>query len=453
MTKKICAIWNGLSPAWRFAFGGYFVTRMALTLWSLAVYSIFPMAMQNLDLFGEPVLSVFYLRTSERYVYSRQVNDTVLSFHVADSNHAADNQTGSIWSLREGHAAQGKYSGSVLQASTHSVEEIFPYVGMKPAKNIVFALWQRFDANWYLKIAMRGYGNDGSTVYFPVYPMLIRILIFFMDPVLAATLVSNLALIGVLALFYRLTATIADDAVARRAVIYFLLFPTAFFLTAAYTESLFLFFTLASFLTASRGGWGWSALWGALAALTRLQGVLVIVSLAYMLWRGMRDLPLRTKVLRSAPLFMIPIATVSFLAFTNLSLLNAYQGILHARFVLPWDNILAALSLLFSGKGSIIDALNLVFTLGLIAMMFAVWRKLPFEYTLYSLLMLTAPMLRMTTTQPLVSMMRYALVIFPMFIVFAVWGKNGWVNRAIVYVSLLLQMYLSAQLILWGWVG
>ena len=453
MTNKIFGFWQRLSHEWRFALGGFLVARLALTLWSLAVYSIFPMALQNLDLFGEPVLTAFDLRTSERYMFSRQVDSAVLSFNVFDVNHASDDQTGSLWSLRDGRALQGQYRGYSLQTSSHAVEEIFPYLGIKPAKNMALALWQRFDANWYLKVAMRGYGNDGSTVYFPVYPMLIRTLVFFMDPMLAATLVSNLALIGVLALFHRLTATIADDAVARRVVIYFLLFPTAFFLTAAYTESLFLFFMLASFLTASRGGWGWSALWGALAALTRLQGVLVIVPLAYMLWRGMRDLPLRTKVLRSAPLFMIPIATVSFLAFTNLSLLNAYQGILHARFVLPWDNILAALSLLFSGKGSIIDALNLVFTLGLIAMMFAVWRKLPFEYTLYSLLMLTAPMLRMTTTQPLVSMMRYALVIFPMFIVFAVWGKNGWVNRAIVYVSLLLQMYLSAQLILWGWVG
>jgi len=67
--------------------------------------------------------------------------------------------------------------------------------------------------------------------------------------------------------------------------------------------------------------------------------------------------------------------------------------------------------------------------------------------------MFLAPLFRMTTTQPLVSMMRYALAIFPVFILWGVWGKNAWVNRAIIYPSLLLQLYLSAQFVMWGWVG
>jgi len=454
MTKKIFAIWNGLSHAWRFAFCGYFVTRVALTLWSLTIYSIFPIAIQNLDLFGEPVLSAFVLRTSERHVYSRQVNDTVLSFHAADSNHVTDNQTESIWSLRDGQAVQGKYSGSLLQPSKHSVEEIFPYLGVGPAKNIYLALWQRFDVNWYMKIATRGYSSDdGSTVYFPIYPMLIRVLSLFMNPILAATLISNLTLIGDLGLLYSLTATWTDDTIAQRTGIYFLLFPMAFFLAIPYTESLFLFFVLASLLSASRGRWGWAVLLASLSALTRLQGVLLIIPLAYILWREMRNFSLRVKILRTALLLVIPLATISFLAFTNLSLLSTYQRTLNARFVLPWDNILAAFSILFSGKGSVVDALNLVFTLGLVFIMFAVWKELPTEIFLYSLLMLAAPMFRMTTNQPLVSMLRYGLAIFPIFIVLSIWGKNQWVNRAIIYLSLLLQLYLSAQFILWGWVG
>ena len=454
MTKKIFAIWNGLSPAWRFAFSGYFFTRVALTLWSLTIYSIFPIAIQNLDLFGEPILSAFVLRTSEGYVYSRQVNENVLSFHVADSNHVTDDRTGSIWSLPNGQAVQGKYSGSLLQASTYSVEEIFPYLGVEPTNNINLTLWQRFDVNWYIKIATSGYSNnDGSTVYFPLYPMLIRFLALLMNPMLAATLISNLALIGALGLLYSLATTWTDDTIAQRTGIYFLLFPTAFFLTIPYTESLFLFFVLASLLSASRGRWGWAVLLASLSALTRLQGVLLIIPLAYMSWREMRNFSLKVKILRTAFLLVIPLATISFLAFTNLSLLSTYQRTLNARFVLPWDNILASFSLLLGGKGSVVDALNLVFTLGLIFIMFAVWKQLPTEIFLYSLLMLAAPMFRMTTSQPLVSMMRYGLAIFPIFIILSIWGKNEWINRTIIYLSLLLQLYLSAQFILWGWVG
>ena len=105
------------------------------------------------------------------------------------------------------------------------------------------------------------------------------------------------------------------------------------------------------------------------------------------------------------------------------------------------------------GSASAVDVINLLVTVGLVAAMFTVWKKLPFEYTLHALLMFVAPMLRMTTTQPLVSMLRYELVKFPVFFVLGSWGRNPWVNRMILYLSFPLQLYLSAQFILWGWVA
>lgn len=450
--SKLKSLWNHLSPEWRFAITTFVTARLALSLWSLVVAAMFPVAQQNLDLFGDPLLTVFNLRTGERYVYSRLVDGTVLTFRAIDAEHVIDEQTNSLWSIQNGEALSGGYTGKALTTSPHTAEEIFPYLGVSPAKNRLLSVWQRFDANWYLKIAVRGYeGSDGSTVYFPVYPLLIRILSSIMPSLLAAILLSNLALIGVLVLCCRLFSNIVDITTMRRALIYFLLFPTSFFLLGAYTESLFLLFTLASFYAASRGRWTWAALWGACAALTRLQGVLLVIPLAYMLWR--EKAAWRELALRGLLLVLIPFATLSFLAFSNLSLLNTYQGTLNARFVFPWENIWAAVSVLLRGEGAIVDALNLIVTLGSIAMMLAVWRKLPFEYTLYAFVMLAAPLFRMTTLQPLVSMMRYAVVIFPIFIVLGMWGKNPWVNRLILYTSVLLQLYLSAQFILWGWVA
>ena len=452
--SKISEYWKRLSPEWRFALVAFLVVRIFLSVWSTVVYSIFPVSLQNVDLFGDPILTVFDLKSSERTVFSRQVDETVLSFRLIDPTHMIDEQTGSIWSLEDGKALQGEYSGRSLHASPHTVEEIFPYLGMPPAKNLWLALWQRFDVNWYLKIATRGYdGSDGSTVYFPVYPMLIRVLSFVAPALFAATLISNLALIGVLGLLYRIVAGLTDESIARRTLTYFLIFPTAFYLTAAYTESLFLFFTLASLYSASRRKWGWAVAWGAIAALTRLQGVLLVIPLAYLLWREVGMASLSKLALRALPLAIIPTGTLGFLGFSSLSLLNTYQGTLHAKFVLPWENIWATISILGRRDGTIVDALNLIVTLGLIAIMFPIWKKLPLEYTLYAALMLIAPMFRMTTTQPLVSMSRYALAVFPAFIIFGIWGKNPWVNRAVLYISVLLQLYLSAQFILWGWVA
>jgi len=171
-----------------------------------------------------------------------------------------------------------------------------------------------------------------------------------------------------------------------------------------------------------------------------------------MWWRQLR-ITHRTPRFTGGVLFLIPIATFTFLVATNLSLLNSYVGELHARFVLPWDNILASLALIADGKASFIDMTNLVMTIGIGGMLIAVWRNLPREFTVYTSLMFLAPMFRMTATQPLVSMDRYALVLFPVFILLGVGGKHAWVNRVVVYLCFPLQLYLSAQFVLWGWVG
>jgi hypothetical protein len=452
--SKLITLWNKLLPEWRFAIGAFVIARLALFAWSLVVYAMFPVAQQNLDLFGEPLLTVFNLRTSERYVYSRDVDGTLLTFQAIDSQHVVDEQTNSVWSNQNGDGLSGTYAGKSLADASHLSEDIFPYLGVAPAQNIGLALWQRFDANWYLKIAARGYdGSDGSTVYFPLYPMLIRVFSWIMDPLFAALLISNIALIGVLVLLYRLASKLVDVATTRRALAYLLMFPTAFFLMGAYTESLFLLFTLGNFHAASQRRWVWAALWGACAALTRLQGVLLLIPLLYMLWRERKTFAWKEFILRGLPLALIPLSTFSFLAYSNLSLFNTYQGTLNARFVFPWENIWAAVSVLAHGEGAIVDALNLIVTLGSLAIMVPVWKKLPLEYTLYALLMLIAPMFRMTTLQPLVSMSRYAVVIFPMFIILGMWGEKPWVNRLVLYTSVLLQLYLSAQFILWGWVA
>lgn len=450
----------------RWAAAVFLVARLALSAWALAVSAVVPLVLQNLDLFGSPVLAAFDLSSSSRYAYARQVDASVLTFRPAAPGYVADLESGSVWSLQDGKAVSGEYSGRNLAASTYSVEDIFPYRGIAPDPNPLLAIWQRFDTNWYLEIAARGYdANDGSTVYLPAFPELIRLAgVVVGDPMLAAVVVSNLALVGALALLIELARDLADETAARRAAVYLVICPAGFFLLAAYGESLFLFFSLAAFLAAERGRWLLAGLFGALAALTRLQGVLLIIPLLYVGWRWWqagrsekdRAVGKRSLIVHLAPLgwlVLIPAATLAFLIATDLSLLGSYQQSLHAQFVWPWQNVAASLALLASASASPIDLLNLAATLGLVAMAVAVWRRLPREYGLYSVAMLLAPLARMTTTQPLVSMVRYALAIFPVFVLLGMWGRNAWVNRAVVYLSLPLQLYLSAQFFLWGWVG
>ena len=75
---------------------------------------------------------------------------------------------------------------------------------------------------------------------------------------------------------YALTRNEFSEEIARRAVLYAAVFPTAFFFLAPYSESLFLLLVLLSFWSARRGRWAMAGATGALAALTRNLGVLVV---------------------------------------------------------------------------------------------------------------------------------------------------------------------------------
>ncbi len=448
-----------IEPAWRWALGAYLGARVFYTLWSLIVILLAPTILRNLDLFGVPLVAYFDLQTSERFVYARTVDGQTLTFRADGAGALRDIETDSVWSLREARAVRGALAGKILPMAAYTAEDVFPYRGVAAAANPMLGVWQRFDTNWFLKIAQRGYaGDDGSTVYMPLYPLLIRAAgaLFGGNDLFAALLLGNAALVGALYLLFRVTAELFDAAAAQRALLYALIFPTAFFWFAAYTEALFFLFALASLCLARQKHWGWAGVCGALAALTRLQGALLLAPLAYLVWQNAAEREFqinRKNFLAALPLLLIPLATIGFLLFNNLTLLQSYEGELHARFVLPWENVWASVTLILQRQASLVDAANLIVTVLFGAMLIPVWRALPREFALYATVMFLAPLFRMTTTQPLVSMLRYVLILFPMFMLWAQWGKNGWVNRAVIYVSFPLSLYFSAQFWMWGWVG
>jgi hypothetical protein len=353
---------------------------------------------------------------------------------------------------------------TVTRAPTTPDEVLRPYQGMEPISGglaePLLGVWQRFDTLWYIKIATQGYSPENeSTVYFPLYPSLIRLLgtIFLGDYLLAALFISNLAYIGVLFYLHKLTEMEFNRPAARRSVTYLAIFPTAIFFLAAYTESLFLFLTLAAFYYAKEKRWWLAGALGFLSSLTRLQGIVLIIPLLYMY---LRDRAFRLSRLRPdiLALIVIPGGAALFLAYQHLSigstsLLATYQTELHALFVLPWDNIIASIQKVLSPEGTFINVLNLTVTCLFLAMTALSFRKLPLEYSIYMLVTIFVLLLRRTTLQPLVSMSRYVLVLFPAFMMWGHWGRNPRFQRLVVYPSVALLLYLSGQFAMWGWVA
>lgn len=120
---------------------------------------------------------------------------------------------------------------------------------------------------------------------------------------------------------------------------------------------------------------------------------------------------------------------------------------------MPWDNYFYALQTLVSGKFLVADVLNfLVTTLCVLALVIG-WRALPSLWNLYAWASLIVLTMRVVETQPLNSMGRYVLTLFPIFALCGVWSKNSWVQRTLVYPGFALSLYLCAQFVLWGWVG
>jgi len=151
----------------------------------------------------------------------------------------------------------------------------------------------RFDAGWYYDVAARGYRYDAaggvSNVHFyPLYPLLMRGLSTLTGiPLFHAGIVLSLAsLLGALLLLADLLEARSGRAAALPGIAALLFFPTAFYFASIYTESLFLFTTAAAFWAARKGRWGIAGLSGAAACLTRLNGVLIVLPIAWYAWKS-----------------------------------------------------------------------------------------------------------------------------------------------------------------------
>ncbi len=146
-------------------------------------------------------------------------------------------------------------------------------------------LWNRWDAPHYLSIAQNGYQAVGKDrfliVFFPLYPLAIRLVsLFVANGILAAFIVSGVASLAVAFLLRRLALLDGTAAFADRAVWFLLIFPTSYFLHIGYTESLFIALILGAFLAARHERWALVGCLGALACLTRVNGLLLLPAFA-----------------------------------------------------------------------------------------------------------------------------------------------------------------------------
>jgi hypothetical protein len=448
--------WRTLDESWRFAIIAFLMARLFYALWSCVIFTIQPLAIQNFELADEPILSIFSLKNNRAYVYLREMDGEVLTFEPIGSENIIDRQSGSIWKISDGAAIQGQYKDSILSPAKTSPSDIFPYHGATLYPVTWLAIWQRFDANWYLSLAEHGYGNiPGDDHFPPFFPLLIRVLQpVFGSPFLAGLFISHVATLYTLKLLYDVFVHWGGKITGKRALLFFLIYPTFFFFFSVYSEPVFLIAVLLSLRAMNSRSWAWAGFWVFCAILTRLQGAALLAPMLYLMWR---DRPILKK---PAHWMGLIIAGIGGLFYLYLRSKQVTRGVVpfvesdwHARLVPPWETYWYAVETILSGNATFIDILNWVIVTLFIILLVWGWRKIPLEYNLYAAFSLLIMLIRIVDTQPLISMSRYSLTLFPAFFALSLTAENAVLRRVIIYTSILLNLYLSGQFFIWGWVA
>lgn len=343
-------------------------------------------------------------------------------------------------------------------------------------------VWARWDSDWLLRIAEHGYAAAPSSTpaFPPLYPALAgglgRILGGHYVP--AGILVSLAACLGAFLLLHRLAEEKLGLAGARRAVLYVAIFPMSLFLQAVYSESLFLVLALAAFLLAERGRFPAAGAAAGLAGLARLGGVALLPALALLAWRAPDRRRALASLLLAPALWLLYPAWLWIRIGEPLALFRAQEGIWqrHLSAAGPlgglWHGLdagWAGIRQLLSGSHTTrywqavtdadplrVAAINLeqlAFTVLFLALAAVAWRRLGAPYGLFAALGLALPLSFPSERWPLLSLSRFGLVLFPLFLALAALGERPRLHAAIVSVSSLLLGVAVVQWALWQWVA
>ncbi len=377
----------------------------------------------------------------------------------------------------------------------------------------------RWDASWYLVIAHYGYRPDlgaftsSRDAFFPLYPLGLKGLGWLGMPLIAAgVLISLLALSLALYGIHRLTTleltTLArrrsgasqaasagsrDGDVARLAVMVTAFAPMAFFLSAVYSEALYLALSVGLFYAARRGRFALVGVLAALAGATRSTGIVLLLPALLLYLYGPRedrrpDHPLarglapRYRVRKDMLwLALAPVGLLLYMAYLGLAGGDALapfhaQDVWGRHFAGPYLGVWDGLQAAFEGARQLLsmqqahayfatggespfvaaehNLLLLVFLLAALVATAGVLRRLPAAYGAYVIAALALPLSYPVTAQPLMSLPRFLLVLFPLNIWFAQWlGERPRLQRPALACSGLLLAFFLAQFATWHWVA
>lgn len=327
------------------------------------------------------------------------------------------------------------------------------------APALVDASW-RWDSGWYGTIMRQGYDNGHGVAFFPLYPLLVRGLLVVVPDAwvyVLGVLVNHILFAAGLVLVWLYAASLGGRAIARRAIIWLSLFPTSYFFSAAYSEPLFLLLGAGTLLLSQRGRFAAAGLAGGLATLTRPTGIILAIPCLVDLIRR-RDIGWRRRLL---PFLLIPMGSVSYLAYLAwrfgdpLHFVHVEGAGWGHAWMFPPLALVRSVQLSFSGElhgvSALMNGVNTLAAIGAIIFAWRLWRwdQRGAAFVLAGVLL---PLSVGIAGMPAVSLARYVVVLFPIFILLARWTPHRWQQAVVAVLFVPAQILLTMLFVQWYWV-
>ena len=350
------------------------------------------------------------------------------------------------------------------------------------------SIWSYWDGEHYVALALDGYFQAPryvSPAFFPMYPLLVRSFsVFGGAPSKEALsywgpLLSLLFLPFAFYFIYEIARQGWGERAAKGTILTLAFFPTAFFLNAAYTESLFLALSAGSLWAIRvKRNLLLACILAGLATATRNVGIFLVVPLMFEWiaqggikeprerWRGL--------YLAIAPAGLIVYMGYLWIKFGDPLLFYSSQKYWKREATAPLDTATRAWATAVEGVNILRDPgllanpaaqnfanhleransfYNLAFLIFAVVVLLAGVRKLPLSLTIYSLLLIVPPALFGTPDIPLMGIPRYVLVAFPVFIVLGLLARRKLLFYGWLILSAIMSIILCALFVSWRFVA
>lgn len=337
---------------------------------------------------------------------------------------------------------------------------------------VLLSPWNRWDVLWYIRIALEGYTvADARGAYNPLWGMSIGVLGRTLDGqyLLAGFVLTDLCALIFLIMLFEFAQREGYDG--RRTVAMFLLYPMTFFVFLPYAEAMLLMWIAATLLALQGQRWGWVALFGSLAVLTKVMALALLIPVAWEWWKHRHNYSRWSVLWMGAPL-LVEIGWISLRSLllgtswidlnssfgaASLILSPSYQTGFGATERLSWpgESLWLAFTApwrLFPHAYTLTAIVHIPILLWVFYLTWRSWKRTRVAYTLYAVALIMTDLFIVVQDVPLQDAPRRWMMSLPLFLIASQSVSPQW-KKVFIVGSMVVQLLLSALYVKWNVVG